>query len=403
MSQITFHPELDSYVKKNGTQSVQIRVTQFREMKRIGVGFSVLAKDWNAEKKNIRSSDPLYRQKNATLKSKLLELETEYLKKSLMRQPVTSGSLVRKLKKQVLGDSFLEYADRRIELHASPATRKAQRSVIGKLREYRRGEDLLFVEIDYDFLEAYQRYLKRLGNALNTIHANFKTIKALYNHAVKSGNYEPEKVSPFARFSVKKEKSKRAKLTEAQIEALAALVIRPGINEFHARNIFLFSYYTQGMRTADVLQLTWGQVEQERLSYTARKTGKPRSIKLIPKAAAILDLYRVPYQRPTDYVFWFLKGKQRKNFTEDAWMGVISAANALINKHLAVLAGRIGVPRISMHVARHSFADMARQKTGNVYLVSEALDHSSVSVTEHYFASARRDENDGFSDAVYGD
>ncbi|MPR36565.1 phage integrase SAM-like domain-containing protein [Salmonirosea aquatica] len=402
MSQITFDAELDPYEKKDGTHTIQIRITQLRKKRRISSGVSVLKAHWNPEKKEIRKADPLYRQKNATVKAKILELEQEYLKSSLRRQPVTATGLVRKLKKEVLGDSFLQYADRRIEIHSSPATRKAQRSVIAKLREYRRQEDLLFSEIDYEFLEAYQRHLKRLGNSTNTIHANFKTIKALYNHAVKSGNFEPERISPFARFSVKKEKSKRAKLTEAQIEALARLEIRPDINEFHARNIFLFSFYTQGMRTADVLQLTWGQVDKDRLTYTARKTGKARSIKLIPKAAEILNYYRLSYQKPTDYVFRFLKGKNRKHFTEDQWLGVISAANALINKHLTALAVKIGVPSISMHVARHSFADIARRKTGNVYLVSEALDHSSVSVTENYFASAKREENDGFSDTVYG-
>ena len=402
MSHITFDAELDPYEKKDGSHTIQIRITQQRKKRRISAGVAVLAVHWNAEKKEVRRGDPLWRQKNATLKARILELESEYMKGSLLRQPVTAASLVRKLRREVLGDSFLDYADRRIEHHPSPATRKAQRSVISKLRDYRKQQDLLFVEIDYDFLETYHRHLKRLGNSINTIHANFKTIKAMYNHAVKSGNYEPEKVSPFARFALKKEKSRRMKLSEEQVELLARLDIKPGQNEFHARNIFLFSYYTQGMRTADVLQLAWGQVQDGRLTYTARKTGKLRSIKLIPQAVAILEIYRLDFQRPGDYVFRFLRGKNRKQHTEDGWLAVISSANALINKHLRALAGRIGAPGLSMHVARHSFADMARRKTGNVYLVSEALDHSSVSVTENYFASAKREENDGFSDAVYG-
>ena len=97
-----------------------------------------------------------------------------------------------------------------------------------------------------------------------------------------------------------------------------------------------------------------------------------------------------------------MKGKNKKQFTEDGWLGVITSANALINGHLKTIAEKIGVSNISMHVARHSFADIAKRKTGNVFAVSDALDHSSVSVTEDYFSAASRAENDDLVDSVYG-
>jgi site-specific recombinase XerC len=54
-----------------------------------------------------------------------------------------------------------------------------------------------------------------------------------------------------------------------------------------------------------------------------------------------------------------------------------------------------------MHVDRHSFADIANRKTGNVFAVSHALGYSSVSVTEDYFSAASRAENDDLVAAVY--
>ena len=39
-----------------------------------------------------------------------------------------------------------------------------------------------------------------------------------------------------------------------------------------------------------------------------------------------------------------------------------------------------------MHIARHSFANIARQKKANVYDISKALGHSSLKITESYLS-----------------
>ena len=39
-----------------------------------------------------------------------------------------------------------------------------------------------------------------------------------------------------------------------------------------------------------------------------------------------------------------------------------------------------------MHISRHSFANIARQKNANVYDISKALGHSSLKITESYLS-----------------
>ena len=329
-------------------------------------------------------------------------MERAYLEQSIMNRPTTAESLVSKLKREITGESFIDYAKARIEKMVSPWTRKSQTSVIKKLEEYVGSKGLYFLEINYEFLVNYERYLKKHKNGVNTIHANMKTIKAIYNEAFNSGYFVPEKGSPWLLYKPKKAKSSRAKLSESQIADVERLEIKPDINEWHSKNIFLLAFYLQGMRTSDIMQLTWGQVKGDRVEYTAGKTDKFRSKKLIERAKAILELYRRPGLRPTDYVFPFLRSKNRKQFSEDEWIKVISSNNALINGHLKTIAEKIGVKKISMHVARHSFADIANKKTGDVHKVSDALDHSSVSVTENYLRAATRSENDDLVDSVYG-
>lgn len=43
--------------------------------------------------------------------------------------------------------------------------------------------------------------------------------------------------------------------------------------------------------------------------------------------------------------------------------------------------------KLSMHIARHSFANIARQKKANVYDISKALGHSSIKITETYLSA----------------
>ncbi|WP_428665755.1 hypothetical protein [Runella sp.] len=43
-----------------------------------------------------------------------------------------------------------------------------------------------------------------------------------------------------------------------------------------------------------------------------------------------------------------------------------------------------------------------RASNGNIHAVSDAMGHSSIQITEQYFDSAYRDENDALGDMVFG-
>ena len=61
--------------------------------------------------------------------------------------------------------------------------------------------------------------------------------------------------------------------------------------------------------------------------------------------------------------------------------------NTLLNRYLDKIAKLAGITKkVSMHIARHSFANIARQKNANVYDISKALGHSSLDITEAYLA-----------------
>ncbi len=287
-------------------------------------------------------------------------------------------------------------------------TQESRKSIINKLRAYLgkslngRQNDLSFPEITYKFLKNYERYLKKIGNGANTIHGNMKFLKTVWRDAVKTKHFRTMD-NPWDDYNAPKEKSQRTRLKPVQIEEIEALIVKQGTRKFDSKNMFLFSYYLQGMRVSDVLQLRWNQIKGSHLHYKAGKTKKARSRKLIVRAKQILEYYQKPKQSKDDYIFPFLQGINKADWQPRKFRKLLDAKNSKIRSGLMEIAEELGYEKLSMHVARHSFADIARKIIGDVHQVSDALDHSSISITENYFNDAEPEENDELVRKIFGE
>ena len=228
------------------------------------------------------------------------------------------------------------------------------------------------------------------------------------------GYITPDK-NPFLVFKYSGVKTEKEKLEIAEIEALEALELEEGSLDWHSRNCFLFSFYCAGIRAGDLLQLRWANVEGGRLNYQMGKNHKTRDLKLVPQAAAILDLYRSENSKPTDYIFPFMSN--RKTYAsaisqadkdtlpsdmKQKLLEEVAAKNALLNKSLKKLAGKAGISKkVSMHIARHSFASIAVQKGIESNKVKSLLAHSRLQTTEGYMGNFSSSENDKALESVF--
>ncbi len=287
-------------------------------------------------------------------------------------------------------------------------------------------KELLFSEITPEYLTKFDAYLHTLHNSRskkeadkmlhpNTIAVVLKVFKALMKEAVKLGYITANK-NPFLVFKYSGVKTEKEKLDAAEIQALEALELEEGSLDWHSRNCFLFSFYCAGIRAGDLLQLRWLNVEGGRLNYQMGKNHKPRNLKLVAQAAAILAMYRTEASKPTDYIFPFmdnrktyasailqadrdtLPSKMKQKLFEE-----VSAKNALINKCLKRLAEKAGISKkVSMHISRHSFASVAAQKGIESNKVKSLLAHSRLQTTEGYMGNFSTDENDKALESVFG-
>ncbi|TAF48689.1 MAG: hypothetical protein EAZ63_03825 [Runella slithyformis] len=399
---MTATPELNSKANKKGLHTIFLRITHNRKMKRIAIGFGVKMEEWNPEKKEVRKSNPLYAQINAAIKAKTIEAEQQILIAQVQSKPLTVRQLQNRLKKQIVGECFLAYTQKRVSNLPNPATRGNQQSTLNKFKRFLGRDELLFPELDYNIINDFLKNCAKRGNGQNTINKDYRNLRAAYREAQRDGTYETER-DPWIRVVCPKEKTIRRRLSNEELQLVANYELKPNTVAYHSRAAFMLSFYLQGARVSDILQLKWSNIIGIRCEFIASKTGKLSSKKLPEQALPILQYFREHRHKPkpTDYILPFVK-KDPKTTSPEEFRKHIESMNSQINTHLYELADKLQIPRFSMHTARHTFANIAiRASGGNVHVVSDALGHSSIQITEQYFDSAYKDENDELGDLVF--
>ena len=292
-----------------------------------------------------------------------------------------------------------------------PHSGKKLEDFMGNLKK---NKDLLFGEITLSFLNRFKTYLKTLPNVKhpeltlhpNTISKQFDIFKSLYHKGLVELREKGLSVTenPFDNFVCETIDTNKEKLTWGEIEALKALDLDKSSLLWHTRNCFLLAFYCAGMRAGDLIQLRGTNVVHGeggwRISYRMDKTATAKDILLLPEALDIIKEYVDLQNRTSAYIFPLLNNhapyakattweakEQLPYEVKKMLLQQVNGKNSLLNKYLGKLATMAGIEKkVSMHIARHSFANIARQKQANVYDISKALGHSSLKITEGYLA-----------------
>lgn len=88
------------------------------------------------------------------------------------------------------------------------------------------------------------------------------------------------------------------------------------------------------------------------------------------------------------YVFPMLPNKKMNARVEHSLIG---SKNTIVNTNLKRVSKALGIPRVSFHCARHSFAVNHYLASKDIYSLSRALHHKSISVTTDYLQSLDMD------------
>ena len=325
--------------------------------------------------------------------------EVEFINRG--KQPTTIQVLTEKSPSAKV--SFPEFTKREVERHNNHGQNRTgvkKGHLISKVVAYYGSEDVQFDDITVTFLKGYENYWTLKGNQINTIQTDFKGLRAIIRSAVMEGIITSEE-NPFNKYKIKSAKTFRDKLTEEEIKKLEVIELETDSREWHARNMFVLSYYCAGIRFGDLLQLKWDNIQGDHLNYVMDKTGDPHAVLLAPGAKAILAFYRRPYSKASMFIFPFLKNDiDYSNY--EYLTQQISSANTIVNKQLKNVTKMVGIrKKVSFHISRHSFAYMAIRKTGDLYGVSKSLNHKKLNTTEIYLKETDPDAADSLMKRIF--
>jgi site-specific recombinase XerD len=249
-----------------------------------------------------------------------------------------------------------------------------------KLCKYFGDKPFYFESFNLSFLHEYESVLKSDGLSTNTVSKEMAVLKAVLFRAIREGYCQLEK-NPFFNYKLRFTKSTKEKLDIDEIRRIEKLEFPKTNQLFHVKNVWLFSLYNGGVRFGDLCRLKWTNIIDNRLVYTMNKTSITKSFQLFPQAQEILNSYKS--DNPDNYIFPLLNNNIL--YDEFTVLRAITSQNAIYNKYLKTIARLAGINKnLSMHVSRHSFADIARKKGLGVYTISKALGHSSLKETETY-------------------
>jgi site-specific recombinase XerD len=262
-------------------------------------------------------------------------------------------------------------------------------------------DKLSFNEITVDWLKEYEKYMISKGKSYTTVGIYTRTLRVVFNNAIENNDIIKD-IYPFGKNKYKIPRTKKVKkaLSSIQLKVLFNAKVS-NEKEETAKDFWFFSYACNGMNLKDIALLRYSDIQSNKFTYYRAKTFDKSSEKIE------ITIYL------TDFTKSIIKkyGNKSKNelifnivsHKEDSKIQYkkIKNFNRYINDHIKRIAKANDLPlECSFYWARHSFATNSIRKGASMEFISEALNHSDLSVTKNYFAGFEDETKKEFANSL---
>ena len=382
---------------KKGQYPLAIRITKFRKSSYLYIGHYITLNYWDNEKSIVKKSHPNAARLNYLLLTKLAETNRFLLQLQAEGKDFSAAQIKKDILLLNSDKNFFDIADAHLEeIKANNKFGRltVDKAYIGHIATFVKSRQLSFQDLDENFLRKYMNFLKNSKKlSERTIVNHLVLIRLLFNKAIRQGLID-RKFYPFGKdkIKIKYPETRKIGLTIQEIQSIEKLTELTD-EEYHARNIWLFSFYLAGIRVSDVLKIRWSDIHDNRLHYTMNKNSKLVSLQLPEKIHAILKDYINDKGSDNDFIFPELKVVDPSD--EKQLYAKAKNANKWLNSRLTEVAIKAGITKkLTMHIARHSFGNIAGDKIP-VQMLQQLYRHSSVTTTmmyQSYFISQETDK-----------
>ena len=367
---------------KEGT--VYYQIIQNRVIRQLKTDYRIFTDEWNENGSCIivgsseRSNLLLSLQERMEWDLKRLDMIIRQLDNR--KAGYTADDIVASFQSNTEGQSlfnFMQGIIARLKQMDKIRTAENYSCTLKSFMQFRGDRDILLSEIDSDLMQLYEAYLHGKGAVRNTSSFYMRILRAVYNRALEKELMEQR--NPFRHVYTGVDKTVKRAVPLSAIKRMKNLDLSLQPNLEFARDMFLFSFYTRGMSFIDMAHLKKKDLQNGFLSYRRRKTGQQLVIKWEKCMQEIVNKCHTWDRNPYLLPILNFPNESRKQY---------KYAQSRINVHLKEIANMIGVSiPLSMYVARHSWASIAKSKNIPISVISEGMGHDSELTTQIYLAS----------------
>lgn len=387
---VKFRPS--SVTDSEGT--IYYQVIHNRKVRQIHSGYKVYVSEWDAESSTVCHGAVPGREEYIRLVRHAIRRDMERLNRILRRLDnacidVTVDEIVDEFHHYMEQYSVGTFMEEIISKLKSARRTRTSEIYTATLRSFTRfcseleqqrhwplETPMMLDMLDSNVMESYEAWLKYRGNCLNTISFYIRVLRAVYNRAVDEGVIDD--CRPFRHVYTGIGRTVKRALPLGIVSRLKNqdLTGEPALD--YARDMFMMSFYLRGMSLIDMAFLHKKQLCGGRITYQRRKTGQRLTIQWTKEMSAILRKYGC---NKSDYLLPIIRKKgvnERCAYRNAAYR---------INRNLKKLAGMLGLDiSLTLYVARHSWASVARAKGIPLRVISEGMGHGSEVTTRIYLA-----------------
>lgn len=250
------------------------------------------------------------------------------------------------------------------------------------------GTPIIVRELKPQLLKRFEIFLRQRRCSWNTVSTYMKVLRHVYMQWTEedSAAFRPH----LFRHVFTGTRADRKKALEVQeigkIIAEAERCLQPGgipeMNRSQRRALlqFVFMFMMRGLPFVDMAYLRKQDLQDNIISYRRRKTGHPMRMALPEEAVRIMNRLKNK-DEDSPYLFSILGSAEG---TAEAYKEYQSALRNF-NYNLSVLRQSLGIgSELTSYTARHTWATMAYYCEIHPGVISEAMGHSSITVTETY-------------------
>lgn len=406
---------------KNEKYPVVLRVYHDKKRRYYRTGVSATLEEWDEKKSMV-----IGRAKENKILQKFLLKAQDYVQRiyllhddfdfDMLSQEIVPSPTTNKIENL---DTFWKSVVEDLRKEKRFGTADSYETALIKFNKFLEGKSIYLHQVTQHTFEKFRIYMVQTGQTTNGVGVYLRAMSAVYGRALNRKLVKPEE-DPRIGFRIKTKKTHKKAIKRDEVHQLAKLDLSQSPYIEESRDIFLFSYFCQGMNLKDLSMLNWhDNIVEDRIFYHRGKTADIFSIHIKDETigqilekqkqvlASKLDIGLIKNTTAKSLVFRIFDNLSEEEMLNPAKITKVRKQRAkVINAHLRKLGetelgfSKSQLKYLTFYAARHTYASVLKSQHAPVTLIAEALGHADIRTTQVYLDSFANSELDHFNDLL---